>query len=119
MPESPRARAREDARFRILDLLERQPHLSQRQLASQLGVSLGAVNYTLKALAEKGLLKLKNFRASERKLGYAYALTPAGVSEKSWLARRFIQRKIREYEVLRAELEALEDRYGATEGKAR
>ena len=116
MPDTPRSHVQEDARFRILDLLDQQPELTQRELASQLGVSLGAVNYTIKALAEKGLVKLRNFRANERKLGYAYVLTPAGVSEKSWLAGRFIQRKLKEYEALRAELEALEHRYGATEG---
>ena len=119
MTNTPRAQAREDARFRILDLLERQPELTQRELASELGVSLGAVNYTLKALAEKGLVKLRNFRASERKLGYAYVLTPAGVSEKSWLAGRFIQRKLKEYEALKSELEELEDRYGVPEQDAR
>ena len=116
---TPREQAREDARFRILDLLEQQPELSQRELAEALGVSLGAVNYTLKALAEKGLVKLRNFRASDRKLGYAYVLTPAGVSEKSWLAARFIQRKLKEYEALREELDALSDRYGAPEQDAR
>ena len=119
MSDTPRVQAREEARFRILDLLQRQPMVTQRELASELGVSLGAVNYTLKAMAEKGLVKLRNFRASGRKLGYAYVLTPAGITEKSCLAGRFIQRKLKEYESLRAELDALEKRYGATEGKAR
>ena len=119
MPATPRSKAREDARFRILELLEQQPELTQRELASELGVSLGAVNYTLKALTEKGLVKLRSFRASERKRGYAYVLTPAGVSEKSWLAGRFIQRKLKEYEALRSELEALADRYGMLGEKVR
>ena len=116
---TPREQAREDARFRILDLLEQQPELSQRELAEALGVSLGAVNYTLRALAEKGFIKLRNFRASERKLGYAYVLTPAGMSEKSRLAGRFIHRKLREYDALREELDALSNRYGALEQDAR
>jgi EPS-associated MarR family transcriptional regulator len=71
------------------------------------GVSLGAVNYCLKALIERGLVKAGNFSKSRNKLGYAYALTPAGIAEKTVLTGRFLARKKAEYEALRAEIDAL------------
>lgn len=81
--------------------------MTQRELAQRLGLSLGRVNYCLAALAEKGLIKIDNFRASETKWRYAYVLTPQGIVAKTALAGRFLARKLREYDALRAEIEAL------------
>lgn len=98
----------EDVRFRLMCLLENQPDLSQRDIAEVLGVSLGAANYVLKALIEKGQVKVRNFRASNNKLRYAYILTPKGIEAKAHLTAGFLQRKYAEYEALKAEIEALE-----------
>ncbi|MDA0955746.1 MAG: MarR family EPS-associated transcriptional regulator [Proteobacteria bacterium] len=114
-----RKAAQEDARFRLLQALEQNPEATQRELAAALGLSLGAVNYSLKALGERGLVKLGNFTRSDRKLAYAYILTPAGLSEKAGLARRFMARKREEYEALREELEVLRAQYGEREEQAR
>lgn len=97
----------EDVRFRILRLLLANPHFSQRRIARELGVSLGTTNYCLNALVTVGFVKVKNFRASANKLGYAYLLTPAGLSEKNALTQQFLVRKINEYKALEAEIEAV------------
>jgi EPS-associated MarR family transcriptional regulator len=97
----------EEARFQILRLLHDNPSLSQRELSQRVGVSLGAVNYCVKALVERGLVKAGNFSASQNKIGYAYVLTPAGISEKARLTGRFLIRKKAEYEALRMEIDAL------------
>lgn len=99
---------KEDARFRIMRLLDEEPTLSTRQIANKIGVSNGSVHYILNALIEKGFLKLDNFRKNPRKDQYTYLLTPAGVREKSVLTRRFIKRKRKEFEELKAEIELLE-----------
>ena len=99
--------ARDELRLRVLRALEENPELSQRQLAAKLGVSLGGVNYALKALMERGFVKAENFRKSGRKVAYLYLLTPKGVVEKTSLAAAFLGRKLAEYEVLRQEIEAL------------
>ena len=114
-----RKAAQEDARFRLLQALEQNPEATQRELAAALGLSLGAINYSLKALGERGLVKLGNFTRSDRKLAYAYILTPPGLAEKAGLARRFMVRKREEYEALREELEALRVQYGEPEEQAR
>ncbi len=88
-------------------LVEAQPDISQRELASALGISLGRVNYCLKALTDKGWVKMKNFGRSDNKLRYAYVLTPRGMTAKTRLAGRFLQRKLEEYELLKAEIEQL------------
>lgn len=97
----------DDARYRIMRLLEAKPDLSQRQIASELGISLGAVNYCLKALASKGYVKVQNFGESNRKWRYAYILTPRGAMAKARLTSRFLRRKLAEYEALKAEIAAL------------
>lgn len=97
----------EDVRFRILRLLQENPQLSQRELAQILGVSLGKANFCVRALIDKGLIKLQNFHASRNKLAYSYLLTPAGIAEKSALTARFLNRKMVEYEQLRIEIESL------------
>ena len=98
----------EDTHFRVLALLERSPDISQRDLAKALGISLGGVNYSLRALVEKGMVKAQNFSRSERKLAYAYVLTPQGLAEKTKLTARFLKRKLEEYEALKTEIEALQ-----------
>lgn len=103
----------EDVRFRLMRLLEQYPEKSQRDIARELGVSLGAVNYMLRALIEKGEVKIRNFRASENKMGYAYVLTPRGLEARARLTLGFLRRKRAEYEALRAEIEALEADLGA------
>lgn len=99
--------ARDELRLRVLRALEANPDLSQRQLAAELGVSLGGVNYALKALVERGFVKAYNFRKSGNKSAYLYILTPQGVAEKASLAAAFLGRKLEEYEVLTREIEAL------------
>ena len=108
----------DDVRFRVLRVLQDEPDLSQREIAVRLGVSLGAVNYCLRALTEKGQVKVRNFRSSDNKLRYAYILTPGGIAEKARLTGAFLARKVAEYEALRAEIEALSgDSRGAGEPK--
>jgi len=93
-----------DNAFVVLDALDRQPIANQRQLAQHAGISLGQVNYILKSLLDKGLVKAGNFRKSPRKIGYAYLLTPKGIQAKSRLAVRFITAKLEEYDSLRGTL---------------
>ncbi len=97
----------QEAHFKVLRLLEVNPQMKQRELATAAGVSLGKTNYCINALLEKGLIKVQNFKSSKRKLAYAYLLTPAGIAEKAVLTQRFLKRKIEEYEVLKAEIELL------------
>lgn len=92
----------------LLRLLDRNQRLSQRQLASSSRMSIGKVNYCLRALVERGLLKAENYRNSENKLAYLYLLTPAGIRAKAELTRRFLARKIDEYDALRLEIERLQ-----------
>ncbi len=88
-------------------LLEANPDLTQRELADELGVSVGGLNYCLKALIQKGFVKVNNFQQSKNKFGYIYLLTPVGVNEKIRLTTRFLQRKMQEYEAIKAEIESL------------
>ena len=94
-------------RLELLKLLHEQPQLSQRDLARAMGVSLGKANYCLKALMEKGLVKLGNFRRNPDKREYAYLLTPAGLEEKTRITLDFLKRKVAEYEALEKEIEQL------------
>lgn len=100
-----RDKLREDVKFRILRLLQDNPEMSQRDLAKAVGVSTGGIHYVLNALAEKGMLKLSNFTAADDKRRYAYVLTPKGIAAKADLTRRFMIRKLMEYEALKAEIE--------------
>lgn len=95
------------AHLQLLKLIERAPGMSQRALARELGVSLGKTHYLLRALLEKGLVKVNNFRRNDNKLAYAYLLTPAGAVEKVRLTRDYLYRKEVEYETIVAEIEAL------------
>ena len=102
-----RSPLQEDVHLRVMRLLEERPDTNQRMLARELGVSLGSVNFCLRALIERGLVKIYNFGHSRHKLGYMYRLTPQGIAEKSALTARFLIRKIKEYEALKIEIEAL------------
>lgn len=104
----------EEARYKILKRLEANPDISQRELAEELGISLGKVNYCLKALIEKGQIKAKNFSSSANKRRYLYKLTPAGIESKARLTARFLKRKMAEYEVLKQEIEEMQRELGAT-----
>jgi EPS-associated MarR family transcriptional regulator len=97
----------ETTHYSLLKMLEENPGLSQRDLAKRLGISLGKVNFCLKALVEKGSLKINNFRKSDNKLAYAYLLTPSGIEEKARITVEFLHIKVREYEKLKAEIEEL------------
>jgi EPS-associated MarR family transcriptional regulator len=97
----------EDTHFRVLRLLQENPNLTQRELADLVGISLGAANYCLKALLDKGLIKVRNFRNSEQKMAYVYLLTPSGIARKADLTARFLGRKLGEYEQLKVEIEML------------
>ena len=92
----------------ILRELAEAPHASQRDLAHATGVSLGKLNYALRALVEKGWVKVGNFRRNPDKLGYAYLLTPRGIEGKARLTQAFLSRKLREYDQLQAEIAALQ-----------
>ena len=98
----------EDVHFRVLRALNESPELSQRQIAKDLGVSLGVINFCVQALVEKGQIKIQNFRSSSNKLRYAYVLTPSGVSQRVQLTASFLKRKVAEYEALKAEIAAVE-----------
>jgi EPS-associated MarR family transcriptional regulator len=94
--------------FNVLRKIKSRPNSSQRELASELGFSLGKLNYCLKALNQKGLIKIKNFQKNPNKFGYAYLLTPKGISTKTKLTLDFMKRKMKEYDELKLEIE--EDR---------
>jgi len=98
----------EDIHLRTLRLIAENPSMTQRDLASRIGISVGAAHYCLAALADKGLIKLGNFSASRNKRGYVYLLTPAGISAKTALTIKFLQRKLAEYSALSAEIAELE-----------
>lgn len=112
MPQATDREISDDVRFRVLRALEQDPNLSQRALAEETGVSLGLVNYCLRGLVEKGHIKVRNFRNSRNKLGYAYVLTPQGIAARVALTRRFLKRRVAEYEVLKAEIEGLRREIG-------
>ena len=101
-------RPMEDTHLRLLRLIEARPELSQRDLARELGTSLGKVNYCLNALIDKGLVKVRNFRNSNNKLAYAYLLTPRGIESKATITVQFLKRKMAEYESLKTEIEQLQ-----------
>lgn len=107
----------DEARYKILKALEAHPDLSQRDLAEQLGISLGKVNYCLNALIDKGSIKARNFSQSEHKKRYLYLLTPAGIESKARLTRRFLQHKMEEFEALKLEIEDIQRDMQATASK--
>ena len=97
-----------DLQYRVLRLLEQNPHLTQRELSKTLGVSLGGINYCLNALISQGCVKLQNFKNNQNKWTYFYLLTPQGLAQKTALTSSFLKRKMREYHLLKREIEALQ-----------
>ena len=101
---SRRSQLQEDTYFRVLRMLQDNPDMTQREIAEKLGVSTSGLNYCLKALIDKGWVKVHNFSQSKNKFGYIYVLTPQGLAQKALLAGRFLKRKMDEYELLKAEI---------------
>ncbi len=102
----------EEVALRLMRLLQACPELSQRELAKQMGISLGGLNYCLNALIDKGFVKMANFSRSKNKFKYVYLLTPQGIAEKMALTSRFLKRKMDEYDALKVEIEALKVELG-------
>ena len=96
-----------DTEYKILKIFENNPNATQRQIARDLNVSLGKTNYIIRALIDRGWIKLSNFKRSDNKLGYIYLLTPKGIAEKSMLSQKFLRRKSEEYNRLKKEIEML------------
>lgn len=116
---SDRTEAKDFTHYKVLQLLKQHPDLSQREMAQRLGISNGGMHYCLSALMDKGLIKLGNFASSNHKLGYVYLLTPQGIAQKTAMASRFLERKMAEYEALKAEITSLKaDAQGTTIAKA-
>ncbi len=105
----------DEIRYRLLSYLHEHPAATQRELAAELGVSLGKANYCLKALVAKGLVKARNFRNSNHKSAYLYALTPRGLEEKINVTLAFLRRKRTEYDLLAKEIERLTEEVGRME----
>jgi EPS-associated MarR family transcriptional regulator len=104
---SRRSQLQEDTNFRVLRMLQDNPDMTQREIAEKLGISTSGLNYCLKALIDKGWVKVHNFSQSKNKFGYIYVLTPQGIAEKALLGGRFLKRKMTEYNELQTEIEAL------------
>ena len=99
----------EEFHYKLPKILQDEHELSQRELAREVGLSLGKTNYCLRALIEKGFIKASNFRNSQNKVAYAYLLTPRGVEEKVHATAYFLRRKVAEYGALEKEIEQLRD----------
>ena len=104
---SRQANQQEDNYFRVMRILHDSPDITQRELAEKLGVSVSGLNYCLKALIDKGWVKIQNFSNNKNKLGYAYLLTPTGIVQKASLTSSFLQRKMQEYEALKQEIKQM------------
>ena len=104
---SRQANQQEDTYFRVMRILHDSPDITQRELAEKLGVSVGGLNYCLNALIDKGWVKMQNFQNSKNKFKYVYLLTSQGISEKVIMTSCFLERKMQEYEALKAEIESL------------
>ncbi len=90
--------------FNVLRKINNQPDSTQRELAQSLGFSLGKLNYCLKALKDKGLIKMQNFEKNPNKINYIYVLTPKGIAEKTKLTLNFMKRKMKEFDELKREI---------------
>ena len=105
----------DEVQYKLLNLLEKKPESTQRELAKNLEISVGKINYCLSALIEKGHVKVRNFTNSNKKAAYAYLLTPKGIQQKAKVTIRFLQRKTEEYEQLKKEIEQLHQEVKYTE----
>lgn len=104
----------EETRYKVLSLLDNSPDISQRQLAEELGISLGKVNYCIRALVDVGCIKLCNFASSRKKMGYIYVLTPKGMSEKVQVTVQFLEIKKKQYDKLQKEILILQEKISET-----
>ena len=109
---SRRKEHQEDARFRVLNIINENPQMTTREIAQTVGVSNGTAYYLLTSLIDKGFVKLSNFRRNKQKLSYSYLLTPKGIREKSLITSKFLARKKQEFEELRREINSLEEAIG-------
>jgi EPS-associated MarR family transcriptional regulator len=98
-----------ETHLKVLRSIEENPEITQRELSQELGVSLGKINYCLKALIEKGFVKARNFHNSNNKRAYLYKLTPSGIEAKARISVSFLRRKLREYAQLKIEIDQLEN----------
>jgi len=119
MVEQKRRQLNDELRYRLLKIIQENPEATQRDFAEKLGISLGKVNYCLQAIAQKGLIKARNFQKSEKKLAYAYYLTPRGLEEKAALTFEFLKIRLREIELLREEIAELQRSSKAASKSAR
>jgi len=103
---------REDARFRVLNIINKNPQMTTREIALKVGISNGSAYYLLTSLIDKGYVKLLNFSQNKQKLKYSYLLTPKGIREKSLITNKFLARKKQEFEALREEINSLEKAIG-------
>jgi EPS-associated MarR family transcriptional regulator len=101
--------------LQVLREIDANPKLTQRELSSRLGLSLGKINFLMRALIEKGLIKAENFKNSSNKSAYLYFLTPLGIEEKAKTTYRFLKRKIEEYEKLEIEIQQLKKEVGSSD----
>ena len=102
----------EDARFRVLNMINENPQMTTREIAQKIGISNGSAYYLLTSLIDKGFIKLLNFSQNKQKLKYSYLLTPKGIREKSLITSKFLARKKHEFEALREEINSLEEIVG-------
>lgn len=102
-----------ETHLKVLRAIEDNPEITQRELAQDLGVSLGKINYCLKALIQKGWVKANNFKNSKNKSAYAYLLTPKGIERKAQITTRYLRRKLEEYEHLKQEIKQLKSEVNA------
>jgi EPS-associated MarR family transcriptional regulator len=102
----------EDARFRVLNIINQNPRMTTREIAKELRISNGSAYYLLTSLIDKGFVKLLNFSQNKQRLRYSYLLTPRGIREKSLITNKFLARKKQEFEALREEINSLEESVG-------
>lgn len=107
----------QDAYYQVMHILQKNPQITQRELSGELGLSLGKLNYCLRALADKGWIKIGNFTQSNTKHRYFYLVTPQGIYEKAQMTKEFVNRKIKEYEALRLEIDVLKNEIKYSEDK--
>ena len=112
---SRRKEHQEDAKLRVMQILNENPQLTTREIANAVGISNGTAYYLLTSLIDMGLIKLSNFNKSSRKIKYSYILTPKGIREKSSITSKFLVRKKKEFEALRQEIDSLEKSIGEIE----
>jgi EPS-associated MarR family transcriptional regulator len=109
---SRRKEYQEDAKLRVLQMINQNPQLTTRELAQKVGISNGSAYYLLTSLIDKGFVKLSNFKENSQKIKYSYLLTPKGIREKSLITSRFIERKKKEFDALKEEINSLEESVG-------